>query len=332
MDQGNEQDERRLKLLADGVLAGDRTQLARAITLVESTRREDEVLAQRLLEAILPATGKSHRIGISGVPGVGKSTLIERLGGQLVDEGHRVAVLAVDPSSALTGGSILGDKSRMDTLARREGAFIRPSPSAATLGGVARRTRETLLLCEAAGFDIVLVETVGVGQSETAARDMVDTFVVLLLPGAGDELQGIKKGILEVGDVLAVNKADGDRVALARAAARDHEAALRYLRPRDDHWTPSTVVVSAETGSGMEELWETIHRHRASLEEANVLEVRRGEQAARWMWSIIEERLMAGFCNHGDVQTMLRALEHDVRQGAVPPGAAAARLLEAYRS
>jgi len=331
VDQRSEQDEGRLKRLAEGVLAGDRTELARAITLVESTRSEDEALAQGLLEAILPATGKSHRIGISGVPGVGKSTLIERLGGQLVDAGHRVAVLAVDPSSALTGGSILGDKSRMETLARREGAFIRPSPSAATLGGVARRTRETLLLCEAAGFDIVLVETVGVGQSETAARDMVDTFVVLLLPGAGDELQGIKKGILEVGDVLAVNKADGDRVASARAAARDHEAALRYLRPRDEHWVPSTVVVSAETGSGMEELWETVRRHRAALEGAGVLEARRGEQAARWMWSIIEERLMAGFCEHGEVRGMLAAIEAEVKGGALPPGAAAARLLETYR-
>ncbi len=331
MDQRSEQDEGRLKRLAEGVLAGDRTELARAITLVESTRSEDEALAQGLLEAILPATGKSHRIGISGVPGVGKSTLIERLGGQLVDAGHRVAVLAVDPSSALTGGSILGDKSRMDTLARRESAFIRPSPSAATLGGVARRTRETLLLCEAAGFDIVLVETVGVGQSETAARDMVDTFVVLLLPGAGDELQGIKKGILEVGDVLAVNKADGERVASARAAARDHEAALRYLRPRDEHWAPSTVVVSAETGSGMEELWETVRRHRTALEKAGVLEARRGEQAARWMWSIIEERLMAGFCEHGEVRGMLAAIEAEVKGGALPPGAAAARLLETYR-
>ncbi len=331
MDQRSEQDEGRLKRLAEGVLAGDRTELARAITLVESTRSEDEVLAQRLLEAVLPATGKSHRIGISGVPGVGKSTLIERLGGQLVDAGHRVAVLAVDPSSALTGGSILGDKSRMDTLARRDGAFIRPSPSAAALGGVARRTRETLLLCEAAGFDIVLVETVGVGQSETAARDMVDTFVVLLLPGAGDELQGIKKGILEVGDVLAVNKADGERVASARAAARDHEAALRYLRPRDEHWTPTTVVVSAETGSGMEDLWETVQRHHASLEEAGVLEARRGEQAARWMWSIIEERLMTGFCEHGAVRERLADIEAEVKGGALPPGAAAARLLETYR-
>lgn len=332
MDQTSDQEEARLRRLADGVLAGDRTQLARAITLVESTRREDEALAQQLLKVVLPATGKSHRIGVSGVPGVGKSTLIERLGGQLVDKGHRVAVLAVDPSSALTGGSILGDKSRMDTLARREGAFIRPSPSAATLGGVARRTRETLLLCEAAGFDIVLVETVGVGQSETAARDMVDTFVVLLLPGAGDELQGIKKGILEVGDVLAVNKADGERVALARAAARDHEAALRYLRPRDQHWAPTTVVVSAETGGGIEELWGKIQQHRASLVEAGVLERRRGEQASRWMWSIIEERLMTGFRDHGEVRRLLEALEADVERGTLPPGAAADRLLRAYRS
>lgn len=321
-----------LEDLAEGVLAGDRTQLARAITLVESARPEDEELARRLLERLLPHAGGSHRVGISGVPGVGKSTLIERLGGQLVDRGLRVAVLAVDPSSALTGGSILGDKSRMDALARREEAFIRPSPSAATLGGVARRTRETMLLCEAAGFDVVLVETVGVGQSETAARDMVDTFVVLLLPGAGDELQGIKKGILEVGDVLAVNKADGDRVALARAAARDHAAALRYLRPRDEHWSPRTVVVSAETGAGVEELWEAISDHRAAVDGAGLLEERRGEQATRWTWSLIEERLLGDFRAHAAVRERLDGLMARVREGSLPPGAAAATLLDAYRS
>lgn len=324
--------EARLGSLVEGVLRGDRTQLARAITLVESTRAEDEALAQRLLEAVLPNTGGSHRVGISGVPGVGKSTLIERLGGQLVDQGHRVAVLAVDPSSALTGGSILGDKSRMESLARRPEAFIRPSPSAATLGGVARRTRETLLLCEAAGFDVVLVETVGVGQSETAARDMVDTFVVLLLPGAGDELQGIKKGILEVGDVLAVNKADGDRIPLARAAARDHAAALRYLRPRDDHWSPRTVVVSAETGSGMEELWDAVVGHREALQGAGLMAERRGEQAARWTWALIEERLLGSFREHPAVRGMLDELMDGVRAGTVPPGAAAARLLDAFKA
>ena len=266
----SEEDEQRARELAEGVLAGDRTMLARAITAVESTRPRDAAVAQSILARVLPHTGDAHRVGISGVPGAGKSTLIEALGTRLCEAGRRVAVLAVDPSSTLSGGSILGDKSRMETLARQEGAFIRPSPSAATLGGVARRTRETMLLVEAAGFDVVLVETVGVGQSETAARGMVDTFVVLLLPGAGDELQGIKKGILEVGDVLAVNKADGERVSLARAAARDHGAALRYLRPTNEHWTPRTLTVSAHTGDGIDELLRNLVNEK-SIEEIDWL-------------------------------------------------------------
>ena len=325
-------DRARAQELAAGVLAGDRARLARAITLIESTHAKDQPAAQALLAEVLPKTGGAHRVGISGPPGVGKSTLIEALGGHLVDGGHRVAVLAIDPSSTLTGGSILGDKSRMETLARRPEAFIRPSPSAATLGGVAQRTRESMLLCEAAGFDVVLVETVGVGQSETAVRDMVDTFVVLLLPGAGDELQGIKKGILEVGDILAVNKADGERVALARAAARDHSAALRYLRPRDEHWTPRTLTVSALTGAGIDELWTAVEEHWKALEDAGVLHERRNVQAERWMWSLIEERLSTAFRSHPEVEAQLAETIAAVKSGSLAPGAAAERLLSAFRA
>lgn len=321
----------RARDLAAGVLAGDRTKLARAITLVESARAEDSPTAQAMLAEVLPQSGGAHRIGISGVPGVGKSTLIEALGVHLVDAGHRVAVLAIDPSSTLTGGSILGDKSRMESLAQRHEAFIRPSPSAATLGGVAQRTRETMLLTEAAGYDIVLVETVGVGQSETAVRGMVDTFVVLLLPGAGDELQGIKKGILEVGDILAVNKADGERIGLARAAVRDHAAALHYLRPKDTFWTPRTLSVSAETGAGITELWATICEHKQALLDADALTAQRNAQAERWMWSLIEERLMRSFRGHPAVKDALDAMVADVRDGTVPAGQAAETLLSSFR-
>lgn len=328
-DLDSEQSER-ARSLAEGVLAGNRTQLARAITLVESMRAQDAPVAQAMLAHLMPHTGGAHRIGISGVPGAGKSTLIEALGVRLVDEGHRVAVLAIDPSSTLSGGSILGDKSRMERLAKRMEAFIRPSPSAATLGGVAQRTRETMLIVEAAGFDVVLVETVGVGQSETAVRGMVDTFVVLLIPGAGDELQGIKKGILEVGDILAVNKADGDRAALARMAARDHAAALQYLRPRDDHWTPKTLTISAATGAGLDELWRIIGEHKAALESAGALEGQRNAQAERWMWSLIEERLMRAFRDHKGVRGALESTVRAVRAGEKPAGAAATSLLEIF--
>lgn len=317
----------RAAALAEGVLAGHRTRLAQAITLIESTRAVDAPIAQELLGAILPKTGRAHRIGISGVPGVGKSTMIETLGLHLVEQGHRVAVLAIDPSSTLSGGSILGDKSRMERLSQTEAAFIRPSPSAATLGGVAQRTRETMLLCEAAGFDVILVETVGVGQSEIAVREMVDTFVVLLLPGAGDELQGIKKGILEVGDILAVNKADGSRVNLARAAARDHSAAMRYIRPRNSEWTPKILTVSAETGAGVDELWSAIDEHRTMLKSSGTLEEQRAEQSTRWMWSLIEERLSRAFRAHPDVSGELDKTVQAVRNGDLPAAAAAQHLL-----
>ncbi len=321
----------RVSELAQGVLACDRAMLARAITLVESKRPGDAPIAQALLAAVLQKTGAAHRVGISGVPGVGKSTLIEALGLYLVERGHRVAVLAIDPSSTLSGGSILGDKSRMEALSQRQEAFIRPSPSAATLGGVAQRTRESMMLLEAAGFDVVLVETVGVGQSETAVREMVDTFVVLLLPGAGDELQGIKKGILELGDVLAVNKADGERVAAAHAAARDHASALRYLRPRDAHWTPPTLTVSATTGDGIEGLWKAIREHRAALEGAGELETMRNDQRERWVWTLLEERLLSSFRAHAGVASALPGTLGDVRSGTLPPSAAADSLLRLFR-
>lgn len=324
-------DPRDIEHLAAAVRAGDRAQLARAITLVESTRAADAPRAQELLARVGPARGAVHRVGISGVPGVGKSTLIDTLGLRLVERGHRVAVLAVDPSSTLSGGSILGDKSRMARLARSDAAFIRPSPNAASLGGVARRTRESMALVEAAGYDVVLVETVGVGQSEVAVAGMVDTFVVLLLPGAGDELQGIKKGILELADVLAVNKCDGDNAARARAAVSDHSAALRYLRPRDEVWTPRTLAVSAATGEGLDALWDAIQAHRAALAEQGRLEPRREEQRVRWVWALVEEGLMDAFRAHPGVQGLLPGLLELARRGEVPAAQVAEKLLAAFR-
>ena len=316
--------------LVQGLRGGDRVLLARAITLVESHRPEDQAAAAELLARLAPLIGGAHRVGISGVPGVGKSTLIEALGTRLVGEGHKIAVLAVDPSSTLSGGSIMGDKSRMTELARAEGAFIRPSPSAASLGGVARRTRETMQLCEAAGFDVVFIETVGVGQSETAVADMVDVFVVLTLPGAGDELQGIKKGILELADLIAVNKADGELAAAAVTAQRDHAAALRYARPRSPYWRPRAMAISARSGKGLEELWSAVQEHRTALLDAGVFEEHRRGQRARWMWSCIEERLLESFRTHPRVLARLGELEDAVRGGELAPEEAAERLLGEY--
>ena len=320
-----------LDQLETGVRSGDRTLLAQAITLVESRRAEDQREAGELLARLRGAPVTAHRVGISGVPGVGKSTLIEALGTRLVAEGSRVAVLAVDPSSTLSGGSILGDKARMDRLAQLDGAFIRPSPSATSLGGVARRTRETMELCEAAGFDVVLVETVGVGQSEVAVADMVDAFVVLMLPGAGDELQGIKKGILELADLVVVNKADGDQLPLARAAVQDYSAALRYLPRRDDAWTPRATMVSARTGEGLDELWSSLLEHRAALDGAGLLEERRRLQRVRWMWNRIEEELLLTFRGNATVGTEVAALTAEVERGELAPEEAAARLLDLFR-
>lgn len=313
-----------------GILQRDRGILARAITLVESRRPDDAVLAQQVLSGILSATGKAQRIGITGVPGVGKSTFIEALGMMLLSRGHRVAVLAVDPSSSVSGGSILGDKTRMVRLSMEANAFIRPSPSSLTLGGVTRKTRETLLLCEAAGFDVVLIETVGVGQSETLVAGMVDFFLALMLPGAGDELQGIKKGLLELADAIVVNKADGDNVQRAKLARREYASALHYLHARSTAWQPEALTVSAVTGEGLEVLWERIQAHRQALTQTGELEQLRRSQLKGWMWDLIEDQLMTAFRQHPEVKQKLPALEQALLQGRIAPTSAALQLLEAF--
>lgn len=316
--------------LAEEVRAGDRRALARAITLVESRREGDSAATDDLLARLLPCTGKAVRVGISGSPGAGKSTLIDALGMFLVKSGKRVAVLAVDPSSTVSGGSILGDKARMGELASRDEAFIRPSPSASTLGGVTRRTRESLLLCEAAGFDVVLVETVGVGQSETAVADMVDFFLLLVIPGGGDELQGIKKGIVEAADLIAVNKADGDLLPAARIALAEYSAALRYLRPRTPSWKPVAQLLSARTGDGIDALWDAVGRHREALEASGELLALRRDQRVRWMWSLVHERLLREFRSLTVVREAIAASEQAVREGRRMPSQAADDLLRAW--
>jgi LAO/AO transport system kinase len=313
--------------LADGVLAGNRRALAKAITLVESTRDDHQRAAQRLLEHLLPATGRAHRVGISGVPGVGKSTFIEAFGLHLVERGRRVAVLAVDPSSARSGGSILGDKTRMQRLSVSPQAFIRPSPSAGSLGGVARRTREAMLVCEAAGYDVVLVETVGVGQSEYAVASMVDFFLVLMLAGAGDELQGMKKGILELADALAINKADGDNVARAQRAAAELQAALRLFRPRSAHWEPPVLQVSALEQRGMDAVWDAIQRHRTALESTGELHEKRRQQQRDWLWAMVNDGLTRHFLSRPDVSRELPAIEAAVLEARLTPTEGARRLL-----
>ena len=317
--------------LASGVRAGDRGVLARALTLVESQRVDHRLQAQELLAELLCDTGQAQRMGITGVPGVGKSTFLEAFGMHLVESGRRVAVLAVDPSSSVTGGSILGDKARMHELAQHPAAFIRPSPSGATLGGVARRTRECLLLCEAAGFDTVLVETVGVGQSETLVADMVDFFLVLALPGAGDELQGIKKGILELADLVVVNKADGDNLARANTAVRDMTAAMRYLRPRFEAWTPRVQAISAREGTGLDEVVAATLEHRALAERHGHFVAQRQAQQGRWLWEEIDDELRAAFRAHPRVREQLSKIEAAVRGGDLPAGEGAHRLLDAFR-
>ncbi len=312
----------------DGVLAGDRTVVARAVTLVESTNARHQELAQELLVALLPHAGASHRVGITGVPGVGKSTFIEAFGSQLTAGGHQVAVLAVDPTSSRTGGSILGDKTRMPLLSVDANAFVRPSPSRGTLGGVTRTTRETMVVVEAAGFDVVLVETVGVGQSETIVADMVDFFLVLMLPGAGDELQGIKKGILELADLLAVNKADGDNIGRATSSASDYATALHLITPPGALWQPPVVTCSGLRGEGLDAIWDNIVRHRTILEGAGQWQARRQSQQLRWMWSMVEERLLHRL--HARTRTVAAELERDVRAGMVTAAVAAERLLAAF--
>ena len=316
--------------LAAAILRGERRALARAITLVESTRADHRRHAEELLESLLPETGRSVRIGISGVPGVGKSTFIEAFGQYVIDQGHKVAVLAIDPSSQRTGGSILGDKTRMEHLSRRPEAFIRPSPAGATLGGVARRTREAGLLCEAAGFDVVLVETVGVGQSETAVADLVDLFMLLLLPGGGDELQGIKKGIVELADLVIVNKADGDLVMAARLAVAEYQHALALLRPATGDWKTPVLSCSAVTGGGLDAVWAAIGRYRDSQGASGALAARRAEQSTSWLWSEIRETLVDAFRAQPDIRAVLPGLEERVRRGELPPTAAAVSLLDRF--
>ena len=318
---------------AAGVRACDRTVLGRAITLVESNHAADQALAQQLLVQLLPDTGKALRIGISGVPGVGKSTFIEAFGGLLTGEGHRVAVLAVDPTSGITRGSILGDKTRMARLSRDPNAFIRPSPSSGSLGGVTRKTRESMLVCEAAGFDVILIETVGVGQSETAVADMVDVFLLLMLPGAGDELQGIKRGILELADILAVNKADAAPEA-ARTAKREYLSALRVLRGSAEgaraHWAPPVLMMSALSGEGIEGVWEAIGQFRAQAEASGAFAERRNQQLRGWMWTMIENGVLSALRGHPDVQRLAPQLEVDLLAGKITPTLAAQAILSAF--
>ncbi|MFO0998640.1 MAG: methylmalonyl Co-A mutase-associated GTPase MeaB [Alphaproteobacteria bacterium] len=315
---------------AEAVRTGDRRALAQAITLVESTRADHRARAEALLGTLLRDTGRAIRIGISGVPGVGKSTFIEAFGLHIIERGHRVAVLAVDPSSKRSGGSILGDKTRMEMLARDTRAFIRPSPAGSTLGGVARRTREAALLCEAAGFDVVLIETVGVGQSETAVADMVDLFVLLIQPGGGDELQGLKRGIVELADLLVVTKADGDLAPAAGRATADYRKALTLLRQEDASWRPEVLSCSALTGEGIEAVWQAVERCRAAKEASGALERRRQDQARRWLWSEVSESLLDSVRSHPGVRSKLKAIEAEVASGRLAPGAGAARLLAIF--
>jgi LAO/AO transport system kinase len=310
-----------------GVRSGSRRWIGRAVTLVESTRADHRELAQRLLVELTPLAGKARRIGVSGVPGVGKSTFIDALGTHLTGRGHRVAVLAVDPSSTRTGGSVLGDKTRMARLAADENAFIRPSPTSGTLGGVAKATREAMVVVEAAGYDVVLVETVGVGQSETAVADMVDTFLLLALARTGDQLQGIKKGVLELADVIAVNKADGPHEQDARRAARELAGALRLLRSER---TVPVLTCSGLTGAGLDELWRRLAAHRDALEVSGELAERRRRQQVGWTWALVTDRLLRRLHDHPGVAAVAREVERAVLDGSLTPALAADRILDAF--
>jgi LAO/AO transport system kinase len=305
--------------LADAIRAGDRATLARAITLIESKRADHRKTAHLLVQELLPLTGKAVRLGITGAPGAGKSTTIDALGSALTAQGHKVAVLAVDPSSSRTGGSILGDKTRMSRLAIDANAFIRPSPSSGTLGGVTAKTRETMLLCEAAGYDVVIVETVGVGQSETAVADMTDFFLVLMVAGSGDELQGIKKGIVELADMIAINKADGDNIGRANVAAADFRSALHILAPRTPTWSPPVVTFSALTGNGIDGLWAKVTEHKEKMTASGELATIRREQQVKWMWTMLEERLTARLRSDPAIRTRVKQAETAVAAGKLAP-------------
>lgn len=321
-----------LQSLIEQVRAGDRRALAKAITLIESTRPDHRQQAAELLENLMADTGNSIRIGISGAPGVGKSTFIEAFGNHLIEQGHSVAVMAVDPTSAVSGGSILGDKTRMETLAFAEKAFVRPSPAGQTLGGVTRRTRESLLLCEAAGFDVILVETVGVGQSETAVADMTDMFLLLLLPAGGDELQGIKRGIMELADLILVNKADGEQIKSANQTLNDYRSALHFMQSRFASWQPSVMACSALNNQGIAEVWQQAERFHSAITESGELQHNRERQARSWMWSETAEALIAELKNHPQIKALVPELERAVSEGKLPPTVAAQRLIEHYKT
>lgn len=317
--------------LAEQVRAGDRRALAKAITLVESTRKDHREQASSLLEALMPYSGDSVRVGISGAPGTGKSTFIEVFGNHIIEQGHSVAVLAVDPSSAVTGGSILGDKTRMETLAFAEQAFVRPSPAGKTLGGVTRRTRESMLICEAAGFDVVLVETVGVGQSETAVADMTDMFLLLLSPSGGDELQGIKRGIMELADLVLVNKADGHQTAAAAQTRSDYRSAIHFMKSRFDHWQPPVMTCSALKNQGVEAVWAKVTEFNFALSEKGQLAKLRAQQSKAWMWSETAESLIADLKANPEIKKLVPKLETAVLEGTLPATIAAQRLVESYK-
>lgn len=314
--------------LARDLRAGHRAALARAITLAESRRSDHQAQARELVQMLLPDTGKAARVGITGSPGVGKSTTIDALGTYLIEQGNKVAVLAVDPSSARSGGSILGDKTRMAQLAASDDAFIRPSPSSGTLGGVAAKTREAMLLCEAAGFDVVLVETVGIGQSETAVCDMTDFFLALMLPGGGDELQGIKKGLVELADMIAINKADGDNLKRANITAADYRGALHILAPRSEHWHPPVVTYSALAGTGIAELWQKVLEHRTAMNASGEFAARRRDQQVKWMWSMLEQRMLARLRSEAPVRSKVKKIEAEVADGRLAPALAAEEIMK----
>jgi LAO/AO transport system kinase len=315
--------------LAAAVRTGDRAALPQAITLLESTRPDHREQAQQLLLALLPDSGNAHRVGITGVPGVGKSTTIESLGMRLIEQGHRVAVLAVDPSSTRTGGSILGDKTRMARLSQHADAYIRPSPTSGTLGGVAKATRETVVLLEAAGFDVILIETVGVGQSEVAVANMVDTFLLLTLARTGDQLQGIKKGVLELADIVVVNKADGEYLSDARVAARELSAAIRLIYPRETLWRPPVLTMSAMEGTGLTEMWDAVEHHRQVLADAGEFEARRRAQQVDWTWQMVRDTVLDRVLSNPAVRKIRADVERQVKAGELTPAMAAQQILKA---